>query len=267
MHRPATASSGHGPYDRAVALTETQVKYPASIPLPERFDGENIVLRPWRVDDAPALFDAIRESMDRLRPWLPWTHLHPCVDATRQYIAGCVGKWATRADLVLSIWDHAETRLLGATGLHPPGGGTIDWALRSFEIGYWLRTSEEGRGRVAEAVRFLTRWAFEDLDAARVIIRCDPRNERSWRVAERAGYRLEGTARSVVRSGAGEVQDLRVYALVAADRARQTPDARTIDGSAASGVSTSGSTTESPSVNRASSARPRGHGGPDAISS
>jgi ribosomal-protein-serine acetyltransferase len=198
-----------------VPLTELQVKYPASIPLPERIEGDGVALAPWRLDDAPALFDAVHESIDRIDRWLPWADRHPCVEATRQWLATCIASWTTRENFTLAMWDRAGSSLLGGAGLHPQGTvGRIDWTLRAFEIGYWVRTQAEGRGHVAEAVRLLTRWAFDDLDANRVVIRCDPRNERSWRVAERAGYALEGTAKSVLRWSDGEIRDLRVYARV-----------------------------------------------------
>jgi ribosomal-protein-serine acetyltransferase len=47
-----------------------------------------------------------------------------------------------------------------------------------------------------------------------VEIRMDAGNERSWRVAERAGFRLEGVLRGDSLTPAGELRDTRVYARV-----------------------------------------------------
>ena len=68
----------------------------------------------------------------------------------------------------------------------------IEWSIPKFEIGYWLRTTLIGKGYMTEAVVALTKMAKETLKANRIEIRCDERNVRSRRVAERAGYRLEG---------------------------------------------------------------------------
>jgi RimJ/RimL family protein N-acetyltransferase len=46
---------------------------------------------------------------------------------------------------------------------------------------------------MTEAVRAITSIAFDALGARRVEIRCDPSNLKSARVAERAGFTLEGT--------------------------------------------------------------------------
>jgi len=84
----------------------------------------------------------------------------------------------------------------------------------SFETGYWVRSSRARRGYVTEAVRAISDAAFATLGAARVEIRCHDRNERSWRVAERAGFTLEGVLRSERRHLDGSLRDTRVYARV-----------------------------------------------------
>ena len=107
--------------------------------------------------------------------------------------------------------DGSEGDFIGGTGLH-----RIDWHVRRFEIGYWCRTTRQRRGLVAEAVRALTQCAFEQLQARRVEVRMDDTNEASWRVAQSAGFVLEGVLRSDRLAPSGEPRDTRVYALVAA---------------------------------------------------
>jgi RimJ/RimL family protein N-acetyltransferase len=92
----------------------------------------------------------------------------------------------------------------------------IDWAVPKFEIGYWVRTPLAGQGYVSEMVHALRAMAFETLNAERVEIRCDNANERSWRVAERCGFTLEGVLRRDSRAPDGSVRDTRVYARVRA---------------------------------------------------
>ena len=90
----------------------------------------------------------------------------------------------------------------------------IDWSLRRFEIGYWRKTGCAGRGIVTEAVRALSRMAFDVLRARRVEIRVDNNNERSWKVAERAGFTLEAVLRFDALTPGGEPRSTRVYARV-----------------------------------------------------
>ena len=86
--------------------------------------------------------------------------------------------------------------------------------MRRFEIGYWRKTGCEGRGIVTEATRAMARLAFDSLGARRVELRMDDNNERSWKVAERAGFTLEALLRFDALTPRGEPRSTRVYARV-----------------------------------------------------
>ena len=192
-------------------------RHPITLPFPARIEGERVLVRPYADTDAEALRVAVAESRERLKPWLPWWETHQHVDETRQFIASTQADMLTRRNFVLGIFDRASGRLLGGTGLHPAGLPAIDWKLRRLETGYWMRTGAEGHGYVTEAVRALVPVAFGDLHAQRLEIRCDPANERSWRVAERCGFTLEGTLRNDRLTPDGRVTSTRLYSRVPTD--------------------------------------------------
>jgi len=89
-----------------------------------------------------------------------------------------------------------------------------NWDIPSFEIGYWIRRPAEGKGYVTESVKLIGRLAFEQLGAQRVMIRCEPRNQRSKAIPERLGYSYEGTLRREVPDADGVPRDVRVYSLI-----------------------------------------------------
>ena len=89
-----------------------------------------------------------------------------------------------------------------------------------------------GAATSLEAVTAITRFAFETLQAARVEIRTDVANSRSFKIAERLGFTLEGILRRDSRTPRGELRDTRLYAMT--DIAELTPRAtRAHDGTAA----------------------------------
>lgn len=66
-------------------------------------------------------------------------------------------------------------------------------------IGYWLLPAARRRGLATSAVRLLSQWALDEFGITNLRISTAPRNERSQRVAERSGFRLESaTADEVV---------------------------------------------------------------------
>lgn len=97
------------------------------------------------------------------------------------------------------IWAIAnEEELNGAVGLILQD----DVYRRSAEIGYWLGEPYWGQGIMTEAVREVTRFAFEELDLIRVFAQIFETNLASCRVLEKAGYALEGRMRrAVVKRG------------------------------------------------------------------
>ena len=185
---------------------------PTAIPLPEAIPGERVLLRPWRPGDAAALFAAVTESKERLRPWMPWVEGYRARADAEAYVERVGANWADRCDLALGIWHRESGRLLGATGLH-----NIDWSVPSFEIGYWIRDGEEGKGYVEESVRLLVRLVFADLGAQRLAITCDAENTRSRRIPERIGFLLEGRLRNHQRTAQGTLRDTLVFALTPED--------------------------------------------------
>jgi ribosomal-protein-alanine N-acetyltransferase len=63
-------------------------------------------------------------------------------------------------------------------------------------IGYWLLPEVRGKGVATRAVRLVSRWALHELALARLGLLTELWNRQSQRVAERTGFRREGTLRS-----------------------------------------------------------------------
>lgn len=184
-------------------------------PLFEELRGERVLLRPYHSEDAQALYEAIHESRDHIRPWLPFADAHQNVDESRDWIIHQEAEWLLRTDMNMSIWDISTQHFLGGTGFHPR-----NWESRYFEIGYWLRVSAPGHGYMTEAARLLNEFCFEQLSANRVEIRCDERNTRSANVARRLGFVQEGCLRQDMRATDGTLRNTLIFSMIPADRGK-----------------------------------------------
>ena len=186
--------------------------------VPERNETERLILRIPNGRDAPALNAAACESLGDLRVFMPWAQTAPSLAQSQAECRRMQAKFLLRDDLPLFMYerraDGSEGDFVGGSGLH-----RIDWTVRRFELGYWCRSSRQGRGYVTEAAQALTRFAFERLQARRVEVRMDDTNERSWKIAQRAGFALEGVLRSDSLNPLGAARDTRVYALIGAGAA------------------------------------------------
>src|SRR5712692_11210461 len=103
-------------------------RYRTLIPLFEELRGERIIIRPYRESDAQDLFEAVAESRDHLRPWLPFADEHQAVEESRDWIIHQEANWLLREDLIVGIWEAATNRYLGGSGLN-----NHEWETRYFE--------------------------------------------------------------------------------------------------------------------------------------
>mgnify|MGYP001627315437 CR=1 FL=1 len=154
--------------------------------------------------DAAAMFRAIEKNRTHLGAWLPW------VDKTRKEADSRFNiELQHEAWELGSVYDFAfytqDGSFLGRGGLH-----TIDWSVPCGEFGYWLTEKAQGQGYLSEAIAALET-EFFNLGFERLEIRCDPRNTRSAKVAERLGYTLEGVLRRETRFQ-GTLRDTMVWA-------------------------------------------------------
>ena len=186
---------------------------PVLLDIPEWIDCPRVILAAPQAGGGAAMAAAITESLTHLKPWMPWAQDAPSPESAELVTRRMQADFILRRDLVFQIYAKTTTGergdLLGGTGLH-----RIDWDLRRFEIGFWIRASAQGHGYVSEAVQAMAVLAFDQLAARRVEIRMDARNLRSRAVAERCGFELEGVLRNDSLTPAGESRNTCVYARV-----------------------------------------------------
>jgi len=60
------------------------------------------------------------------------------------------------------------------------------------EIGYWIASEYSGKGITTQSTKALSDFALRELHIPEVIIRAVPENMASNKVAEKAGYTLDG---------------------------------------------------------------------------
>jgi RimJ/RimL family protein N-acetyltransferase len=187
---------------------------PVLLDVPERLDGPRTLLLVPRAGAGAEMALVVTQSLSHLRPWMAWAQEPPSAASAEAVVRRMHADFIARRDLCFHLHarraDGSPGRLLGGTGLH-----RIDWTVRRFEIGYWIRPEAAGQGLVGEAVQLLTALAFDRLAARRVEIRCDARNTRSRAVAERAGFALEGVLRHDALGVDGTPRDTAVYARIA----------------------------------------------------
>jgi RimJ/RimL family protein N-acetyltransferase len=154
----------------------------AALPESLRLEGEDVILRDWRDDDAPALEPVCGEWDVCAFTSVPWEYSEPEALA---WVQRQRAKREAGTVLALAIQGRDDERALGNVNLAGFEGGEA-------EIGYWLAPAARGRGLAFDAVRLLIDWAMNNLGLDRVEFAILPDNLASQRVAERLSARSEG---------------------------------------------------------------------------
>ena len=166
---------------------------------------ERVRLRPFREDDAAALFAMYADAQtSRYLSRPPLTKLSEAEEIVAKAISG----YAEGKNLQLAIERKDDRAFLGIcmlVNLHKDSARA--------EIGYTLDRAHWSQGYMREALAALVAHAFGPLGLNRLEADIDPRNVPSARILENLGFKQEGTLRDrwIV---SGEASDSAIYGLL-----------------------------------------------------
>ncbi len=156
----------------------------------ELTDG-NIIIRPCRLEDAAVICEGVQETMHEMLKWAPWCHPGYSVSDCTSWLSSRSQMWSEGIEYDFVIFDTKDNTFLG--------GCAIDQINRKHNfatLGYWVRSSQTGKGIATAAVRLIIRLGFKTLGFTRLEIVVAVQNEASQRVAEKVGAVREGVHRN-----------------------------------------------------------------------
>ena len=154
----------------------------------KRLETERLILRPFTLEDAPAMYRNWA-SEPEVTKYLTWpTH------ASEEVSHAVLTDWVARqSDPEWYNW-AIELKALG----EPIGSISavkVDDAVQLVHIGYCIGTKWWKQGIVSEALARVMRFFFEEVGVNRVESRHDPHNPNSGRVMAHCGMTREGLMR------------------------------------------------------------------------
>ncbi|MGV9251646.1 GNAT family N-acetyltransferase [Streptomyces sp. NPDC003697] len=159
-----------------------------------RVEGDGLLLRPWDpLSDADV--DAfLRGTSDpEFQRWN--TPIVPITDpdGAREALLARAARLADGTGVSFRIADAAGGTILGHIGVTE-----IRRPLRVARIGYWVLPEARGQRVATRALGLVARWAFGELGLHRLELDHAVGHGISCRVAERCGFRYEGTLRGAL---------------------------------------------------------------------
>ena len=155
---------------------------------------------------AARIFQTVQAEREHLARWLPWVHATQGLPDTVKFLQNARESFLHADAIHGAIWDRDE--FVGMMAMR-----ITSKADRTGHVGYWISSRAQGRGVVSRLLGVFVGYCFREWRLHRIELHCATANERSCRVAERSGFRLEGTMRQA-RLVNGEFLDMKLYALL-----------------------------------------------------
>ncbi|MET9550442.1 GNAT family N-acetyltransferase [Streptomyces sp. NPDC006627] len=151
---------------------------------PPAADGP--LLRPWRRGDAPAVLEAFAAPEMARQADQPVDSL----DAAARWTARRTAEWEAGSAYALAVVDGTTGTAVGNVAV-----GAVNRVHGLGWVSYWTTPAAQGKGIATYACRAVARWAFDDLGLFRLELGHRTNNRASCRVAEAAGFTVEGLQR------------------------------------------------------------------------
>jgi RimJ/RimL family protein N-acetyltransferase len=178
-------------------------------------DGTELSLRPLRADDRDGVVTGSRDPQTVRWTTVPDPYQPSDAD-------GFIGRYAP------GVWALGTGAVFAVTGPDDRYAGTMELRISPADplladVGFVIAPHARGRGWCPAALAAVSTWGFTSLGLARIEWRANIGNTASRRVAEKAGFTIEGTARQAL-SHRGVRTDAWVGALVAGDSMPAPPE-------------------------------------------
>jgi len=157
------------------------------IVMPKKIESEHITLVKRESKHSEGLYEVIDHNRDNLMEFLPWVKETNSVKDIKENSSVREKNWSDGKSFCYLIIENKTDKIIGSIDVI-----SIDYKYHIAELGYWLDYAARGKGHMAEAVKLIEEKLFSE-KIHRIEIRCEAVNVRSCRVADRAGYNLEGT--------------------------------------------------------------------------
>lgn len=148
-------------------------------------ETKRLKLRPWRIEDAPALYKYASDP--RVGPIAGWP-IHTDIEFSKQIIRDVFS-----ADGIYAIVPKGQEEPIGCIGLLIGKSSDFGIGQDEGEIAYWIGVPYWGQGLIPEAMRELMRYSFNELGLKSLWCGYFKGNEKSARAQEKCGFKYHST--------------------------------------------------------------------------
>lgn len=170
--------------------------------LPKEIFTDRLTLQSLKVEHASQINEAITESFEELSQWLDWCDTIPTIAQTTQFCRDSITLIKNNLQAAYSIFSKEDLYI---------GNISLIKNNDSIEVGYWLRSSQTGKGYMFEAISKILTLKNSQLKKYRIFLTTDNLNTKSWQLAEKLGFKLQKIIKNDCFGRNKAIRDTRLY--------------------------------------------------------
>ncbi len=159
------------------------------IELPSLIETNRLIIRNYKKGDCESLFNLLESNDNReyLKGHVDEVSIVKTIDDAEVRIRQFISDWVARTRFVLGIWMKSTKTYIGQIWIEPK-----KWEVPSFELGWFLERTHQGKGIATEAAKGSIDFLFDHLKAHKIVVFTRDDNVPSYKLAERCGFSKEG---------------------------------------------------------------------------
>lgn len=157
--------------------------------LPTRLETSRLIIRKYQSGDGKALYHLLESNDNReyLIEYIDEATEVMSEDDAEVRIQKLSNDWVACTRFVFGVWLKSFGEYIGQIWIEP-----YSWKVPSFELGWFLERSHQGKGLATEASKAAIEFIFNSLNAYKIIVITRDDNQKSYNLAERLGFVKEG---------------------------------------------------------------------------
>ena len=168
---------------------------------------DHYTIRLLTLHDTHAFYLMVDKNRSRLEDFFTGTVSRTGTkEATKEFVADITRRAEERTYFPYVIIDNTKDKIIGYLDLK-----NIDWSIPKAEMGGYVDEFYAGKGIMAKAFEVFCAYCFETHGFQKLFLRTHQSNTAARRIAEKAGFEVEGTIRRDYKTTSGELVDLIYY--------------------------------------------------------
>ena len=173
-------------------------------------ETKRLILKPYEVGNAKSFFEQMQFNKEYLADYFPnMLKATLSLENVEVYLEQKSIQWSENTAYSFGIFLKEEGEFIGHISVRG-----IDWFVPKGEVAYFIFKNHAEQNFATEALEGFKNWCFKKKKFGRLFMKIDTFNIASIKVAEKCGFRLEGTLSKDYRKREKVLIDMHLYGAV-----------------------------------------------------